>query len=91
MKCSFVQLTLLPAVAAIAAQARLENPEDTGVQTEEQAAAYKGATFQENDSTCKDLHVVYRDGFVMVNFVDEEGVRINYDYPTHQLSRVKHY
>lgn len=91
MKCRFVQIILLAEVASIAAQARLDNQEDTGIQTEEQAAAYKGATFQENDSTCKDLHVVYRDGFVMVNFVDEEGVRINYDYPTHQLGRVKHY
>lgn len=91
MKCSFVQITLPEKEAALAAKARLDNPDDTGVETEEQAASYKGATFKEDGESCSDLHVVYRDGFVQVNFDNEEGVRINYDYPILKVNRVKRY
>jgi len=89
MKCSVVRITLNSDAARRAAGNRLCKTEALGITTEAQAVAYQGAEFKENTVDCIDLHVVYRDGFVCVNFINEEGVRINYDYPTQTLVRVK--
>lgn len=90
MKCKEVRITLFPADALRAGMARLANEEDLGVTTKEQAEAYQGSTFLQNDADCKDLHVVYRDGLACVNFIDERGERRNYDYPIAQLKRISH-
>lgn len=90
MKCSVVQVTLNPDDARRAASARLRNPDDDGITTHEQAEAYQGSTFEENQVDTIDLHLVYRDGLACVNFVNEEGVRVNYDYPIHSLKRIMH-
>ena len=88
MKCSVVKITLNPDSAKRAAKARLANPEDARLMTVEEAELYQGAEFEENPVSCIDLHIVYRDGFACVNFINEEGVRVNYDYPIHTLARI---
>lgn len=90
MKCSEVKITLNPDDAEQAASNRLCNPDDLGVTTQEQKAVYQGAVFTENQVDCIELHLVYRDGLACVNFVNEEGVRVNYDYPIHSLKRISH-
>ncbi len=90
MKCSIVNVIFNKEDAKAAGLARLNNPEDLGVTTQEQADNYNGVTFVENAESTDDLHLVYRDGFACVNFIDEEGVRVNYDYPVHSIKRVKH-
>lgn len=90
MKCRVVYLTLDSVSARSAASKRLCNPDDTGVTTHEEAELYQGPTFEENGSDCIDLHIVYRDGLCCVNFINEDGVRINYDYPICTLKRIKH-
>lgn len=47
-------------------------------------------TFTENTESCIDLHLVYRDGMACVNFVNEEGIRVNYDYPICRIKRCAH-
>lgn len=88
MKARLIQIHLMPGHARLAGAARLANPDDPEVRTEEQAAAYPGPTFLEGPST-DDLHVVYRDGFVCVNFIDDNRERVNYDFPMSTVSRVK--
>ncbi|CAM0030042.1 hypothetical protein VPHD530_0034 [Vibrio phage D530] len=90
MKCSEVKITLNPDDARRAASARLCNVEDEGITTAAQAEAYQGAVFTENPVDCINLHLVYRDGLACVNFVNEEGIRVNYDYPIHSLKRISH-
>lgn len=90
MKCSEVKITLNPDDAARVASTRLCNPLDLGITTQEQKEAFQGAVFKENQVDCIKLHLVYRDGLACVNFVNEEGVRVNYDYPIHSLVRVSH-
>ncbi len=90
MKCSEVKVTLNPDDARRAASARLCKEDDQGVTTHAEAEAYQGAVFTENTVTTIDLHLVYRDGLACVNFVNEEGVRVNYDYPIHSLKRISH-
>ena len=90
MKCSEVVVTLFPADALRAGMARLANVEDTDIATLEQAENYRGAVFTENLTTTIDLPGVDRDGLACVNFVYEEGVRVNYDYPIHSLKRISH-
>lgn len=88
MKCKLVELILNPEDAARAGAARLAKEDDNDVVTEEQAKAYRGASFVEGEG-CQSLHVVYRDGLACVNFVNEAGERVNYDYPIHTLKRIK--
>ncbi|AWD90740.1 hypothetical protein [Pseudomonas phage Alpheus] len=88
MKASLVQIHLQPSAANRAGHARLAKVDDDLVTTEAQADSYTGPTFVEGPG-CGDLHVVYRDGFVCVNFVDDQGHRANYDFPTHTVARVK--
>ena len=90
MKCSEVKVTLNPEDARRAASVRLCNPDDLGVTTHEQAEAYQGSTFLEDGVSCIGLHLVYRDGLACVNFMNEEGVRVNYDYPIHSIKRISH-
>lgn len=90
MKCTVIQLTLFADDAHEAAVARLLNEDDTGVTTEAEVDAYQGPTFTENKHNCIDLRLVYRDGMAWVNFINEEGVRVNYDYPIHSIKRCKH-
>ena len=90
MKCSEVKITLSHDNAARAASNRLCNPEDLGITTQAQKDAYQGSVFIENQVDCIELHLVYRDGLACVNFVNEEGVRVNYDYPIHTLVRISH-
>lgn len=88
MKARLVQIHLALAVAAVAGAARLAKEDDLEVVTETQAREYTGPTFQEGPGT-EDLHVVYRDDFVCVNFLDERNQRVNYDFPVHTVGRVK--
>lgn len=90
MKCSVVKITLNPDDALRAGKARLANSDDYGVTTEEQSENFQGSTFEENQVDCIELHLVYRDGLACVNFINEEGVRVNYDYPIHSLKRISH-
>lgn len=90
MKCSEIQIILKKELARDAGVARLLNEDDDGVTTEADVEAYTGARFEENQVDCMDLHIVYRDGIACINFVDEQGVRVNYDYPIHTLNRIKH-
>ncbi|QBJ01035.1 hypothetical protein [Aeromonas phage HJG] len=87
MKASHIAVLLLPQFAAPAGLARLAKDDDAEVTTREQAEAYRGPVFNEDTGT-EDLHVVYRDGFVCVNFLNEWGERVNYDYPMHTVARV---
>ena len=89
MKCKLIELILQPADAKAAGQARLVKEDDNEVTTQEQAAAYRGPVFVENFDTTVDLHVVYRDGMACVNFLNEQGERVNYDYPLCQVKRIK--
>lgn len=89
MKVTRVRITLDPEQAKIAGGIRLADVADDGVTSFEEAQNYRGPEFIEGPG-CADLHVVYREGFVCVNFVDETGYRINYDYPRHVTRRV-HY
>lgn len=89
MKCSLIELILAPEDAKAAGAARLAKEDDNEVTTQEQAAAYRGACFTENPETTRDLHLVYRDGLACVNFINEDGVRVNYDYPLAGLKRIK--
>lgn len=88
MKARLVQIHLNPAGAIRAGHARLAKADDAEVTTVEQADSYTGPTFVEGVGT-EDLHVVYRDGFVCVNFRDAAGDRVNYDFPEHSVVRVK--
>ncbi|AWD90649.1 hypothetical protein [Pseudomonas phage Nerthus] len=88
MKARGVQIHLIAACAAAAGAARLAKSDDEVVTTAEQAKAYTGPVFVEGPGT-EDLHVVYRDGFVCVNFKDDKGDRANYDFPMHTVARVK--
>lgn len=88
MKARLVQIHLHPDHAARAGQARLRKQDDSLVTTVEQAVQYTGPTFAEGPGTA-DLHVVYRDGFVCVNFLDENKDRVNYDFPERSVVRVK--
>ena len=89
MKCSIVGITLNPDDAKLAAVCLLLNEEDLSVLSEAEVEAYQGPTFEENELDCRDLHVVYRDGFACVNFINERGERVNYDYPIQSLKRIK--
>lgn len=88
MKARGVQIHLIAACAIAAGHARLAKADDDVVTTEAQADAYTGPVFVEGAGT-EDLHVVYRDGFVCVNFKDDNGDRANYDFPLHTVARVK--
>lgn len=91
MKVSTVRVILAALDAAIAGQKRLINVEDGDVTTAEQAEEYTGPTFVEGEGSCIcDLHVIYREGMVLINFVNEEGDRVNYDYPIHSIKRVNY-
>lgn len=90
MKCSEVGIILQPEDAIKAGSARLRKEDDDFITTQEAAEAYLGPTFVENNTDTVDLHLVYRDGMACVNFVNEDGVRINYDYPIETLKRVHH-
>lgn len=89
MKRSEVEIILNPEDAARAGAARLAKEDDNDITTEEQANQYRGAHFIEGEG-CGELHLLYRDGMACVNFINEEGKRVNYDYPIHTLKRVKH-
>lgn len=88
MKAAVVQIHLNSANRIAAGHARLAKTDDLEVVTVEQADQYTGPTFVEGPGT-RDLHVVYRDGFVCVNFKDDHGHRCNYDFPVHTVVRVK--
>ncbi len=90
MKCSEVKVILNPGDARRDASVRLCNPNDDGITTQAEAEAYQGEVFTENKHDTIDLHLVYRDGLACVNFINEEGVRVNYDYPIHSLKRIMH-
>lgn len=90
MKCTQVRITLFPEDALRAGLCRLAKEDDEGVVTREQAEAYRGVEFNENGTDCSNLHLVYRDGLACVNFENENGERVNYDYPIHSLKRVSH-
>lgn len=90
MKCSIVRVTLNTQDALNAGKARLGKRSDSGVTTEEEAESYTGAVFEEDGLKCTDLHIMYRDGMACVNFLNEEGVRVNYDYPICSVKRIAH-
>lgn len=89
MKRSEVHLILKPEFALAAGKSRLLNEEDMSVQTDKEAREYKGASFIENEEDCIELHIVYVGGMACVNFLNEDGVRVNYDYPIDTLARIK--
>lgn len=90
MKCSLIKLSLVASAALAAGFARLDNPDDKVVTTEKEARNYRGFVIEEDGVSVSDLHVICREGFVVINFIDETGSRVNYSYPTHTVARVKH-
>lgn len=90
MKCKVVEIILKPEDAKAAGRARLAKEDDTEITSTMQAETYRGPVFIENDTTTKALHLMYRDGVACVNFENEEGDRVNYDYPIADLKRIKH-
>lgn len=91
MKRSYIQLILKKPYALEAGKARLANEADDLIQTEAEAKEYRGATFVEDDSGCKELHMVYANSVACINFENEEGIRVNYDFPLDTLGRIKHF
>lgn len=89
MKRNYIQVILRQPFALEAGAARLDNEDDVGITSIEEARAYKGSTFEEDDEGCKDLHIVYQGGMACINFINEDGVRVNYDYPTDTIGRIK--
>ncbi|AWD90603.1 hypothetical protein [Pseudomonas phage Njord] len=89
MKARLVQLILAPQPRTAAAAARRANGNDPLVFDADSQDKFLGPVFEENGTDTTDLHVVYRDGFVCVNFIDENKERVNYDYPLSQVNRVK--
>lgn len=90
MKVNMIRLIMKDkGLARYCAERRLSNPEDLGIQTQEDVDAYQGATFVDfgEGETCEDLHLVIRDGVYMVNFI-EDGERHNYVYPMTEYGRV---
>lgn len=90
MKCSLIKLTLVAVAAAAAGSARLADVDDKVITTPEEAEGYTGYTLVEDNEKVKDLHILYRDGMACINYHDENGKRVNYDYPLHSIARIKH-
>ena len=90
MKCSEVKVTLPAQDARRAAVFRLCNQEDDSITTPQEVDEYKGPTFIENGEDTTDLHILYRDGMACINFENEDGVRVNYDYPINSVKRISH-